>query len=137
MKLTFDIEPVAQGRPRFSSFGKHVRAYDPPPSAMFKGQLKQMVMPMLPTDFVPYDTAVKVDIAFFRQDKKRLSKAEKELKGKGKYRPVTRPDVDNYAKGVLDALSGIVYTDDNIIVDLHVSKHYSDEPRIEFEIEVI
>lgn len=59
------------------------------------------------------------------------------MKEKGKYRPVTRPDVDNYAKGVLDALSGIVYTDDNIIVDLHVSKHYSDEPRIEFEIEVI
>lgn len=77
MKLTFDIEPVAQGRPRFSSFGKHVRAYDPPPSAMFKGQLKQMVMPMLPTDFVPYDTAVKVEIAFLDRIRSGYQKLKK------------------------------------------------------------
>ncbi len=41
-------------------------------------------------------------------------------------------DVDNYNKLVLDALSGVVYKDDEQIQILVVSKHYDKEnPRIE------
>ena len=39
-------------------------------------------------------------------------------------RPTGRPDVDNLAKGVMDALNGIAYADDSQIVRLTASKHY-------------
>ena len=44
----------------------------------------------------------------------------------GQYK-ITKPDADNVAKFYLDAMSGIVYEDDNIIAKLIVSKHYVGE----------
>ena len=35
-------------------------------------------------------------------------------------------DADKHARAALDALTGIVYTDDSLVVALHVYKHYSD-----------
>lgn len=48
----------------------------------------------------------------------------------GSLRPVTKPDVDNFAK-VIDALNGIVWPDDNQVVSLTVEKFYSSRPRLE------
>jgi Holliday junction resolvase RusA-like endonuclease len=48
----------------------------------------------------------------------------------GVIRPITKPDVDNFAK-VIDALNGIVWRDDNQVVELTVSKFYSARPRLE------
>jgi Holliday junction resolvase RusA-like endonuclease len=45
-----------------------------------------------------------------------------------KMRPVTKPDVDNLAKSVLDAINGVAYKDDNQIVDLVARKVYADIP---------
>jgi len=44
----------------------------------------------------------------------------------GQYK-ITKPDADNVAKFYLDAMSGIVYEDDNIIAKLIVSKYYIEE----------
>ena len=43
----------------------------------------------------------------------------------GKMMPTSRPDVDNYAKAVLDSLNGIAYADDSQVVDLRVVKQYA------------
>ena len=137
MKLTFDIEPVAQGRPRFSSFGKHMRAYDPPKSMYFKEQIKLMARKMLPEGYEPISEPVRVFMTFYRPLPKTLTKLNIQAHEQGKLYPRTRPDVDNYVKGLLDALSGIVYTDDNIIIQITADKKYADVGRIEFEIEVI
>lgn len=37
-----------------------------------------------------------------------------------------KPDVDNVAKSILDAMNGIVYDDDSRVVELAVSKRYAD-----------
>lgn len=39
--------------------------------------------------------------------------------------PVTRPDIDNYAKLVLDALNGFVWNDDSQVTELHAEKLYA------------
>lgn len=41
-------------------------------------------------------------------------------------RPMSKPDVDNVAKGIMDALNGIAYRDDAQVVQLVVSKRYGD-----------
>ena len=39
-------------------------------------------------------------------------------------------DLDNFCKPIMDCMTGIVYTDDCLIVDLHINKFYSDKPHI-------
>jgi Holliday junction resolvase RusA-like endonuclease len=47
-----------------------------------------------------------------------------------------RPDIDNYAKAILDALNGVMWADDGQIVQLTASKSYG-EPRVEIEIQEV
>ncbi len=47
---------------------------------------------------------------------------------------VSKPDVDNVAKFVFDALNGIYWKDDAIIVDSRIVKIYGAEPRTEITI---
>ena len=57
------------------------------------------------------------------------SRAKRESALKGTIWPVSRPDVDNYAKNILDALNGVVWHDDSAVVALSCTKVYSDDPR--------
>jgi Holliday junction resolvase RusA-like endonuclease len=52
----------------------------------------------------------------------------------GELRPVTKPDIDNTEKTINDSLKGIVFCDDNQIVETKRSKMYALEGRIEVEI---
>ena len=45
--------------------------------------------------------------------------------------PTKKPDADNIAKAILDALNGLAYYDDAQVVHLEVQKRYSNEPRAE------
>lgn len=74
-----------------------------------------------------------MDVKVYRQMPKSVSnsKKKKEKAEKGLLRPTTKPDVDNYVKGVKDALNHLIYKDDSQVVDLKVSKFYSEEPRVE------
>lgn len=42
-----------------------------------------------------------------------------------RYSPCVKPDFDNYAKLVCDAMNGIVYVDDGQVVDAHITKVYA------------
>lgn len=63
-----------------------------------------------------------------------MPKKKRTLALTGMIHPITRPDCDNYAKCVLDALNGICWLDDAQIIHLTVSKHYSEKPRVEIDI---
>ena len=52
----------------------------------------------------------------------------------GNLRPTKKPDCDNIAKIILDALNGLAYDDDKCIVDCMISKSYSESPRVEVDI---
>ena len=44
-----------------------------------------------------------------------------------------RPDLDNLAKAVKDALKGVIYADDSQIVEAHLFKRYG-EPQVKVQI---
>lgn len=46
----------------------------------------------------------------------------------------SRPDGDNFLKGAMDALNGVVWRDDAQIVDARVIKRYSDSPALRIEV---
>lgn len=124
--------PVAQGRPRFSRQGGFVKAYDPIQSKSYKQLIRLELQPLLSNpDFKPIDKACCLNLKVFRAIPKSFSKKKRYAASEGAIRPTTKPDADNYVKGVLDALNGIVVKDDSQIVDIVAKKFYSDTPRIE------
>ncbi|MBC1935211.1 RusA family crossover junction endodeoxyribonuclease [Listeria grandensis] len=128
-KLEFDIplEPVAQGRPRFATRGKFTTAYDPPKSKKYKDTIKQMIKSTTPPKML--EGPLFVELTFYRNIPKSFSKKERAAALAGTMLPTQKPDVDNYAKAILDAISGYFFHDDNQISDLVCRKRYSDNPR--------
>lgn len=53
----------------------------------------------------------------------------------GKERPIVKPDLSNYVKAIEDGLNKIVWKDDSLIVHEETDKFYSENPRIEIEVE--
>lgn len=62
---------------------------------------------------------------------KSVSKVKREKMLSGSIKPGVKPDLDNVAKSILDALNGIAYYDDNQITDLKIAKRYSEKPRVD------
>ena len=139
MKYTFDIVPEPQGRPRFARRGKFVQTYDPPKSKKFKTELRRLAE--IEYTEQPYHAEqhkpILVDLKIYKPMLKSFSKIKRSKANKGDLRPTTKADADNYAKGILDSLNGLFWHDDGQIVDLHIGKYYSDNPRIEMEIKEI
>ena len=133
MILTFNIEPQQQERPRATGRGRFIRVYDPPKTAKFKRELKQLAMLEM-QGRTKYEKAISVTIRFYRKVQKSVSKKEYARRTKGHVRPIVKPDLDNYIKSTLDALNGVIWTDDATIVELNTSKWYADDPRIEIEV---
>ncbi len=57
-----------------------------------------------------YNKGVEVDIEVYIHDRRRR-------------------DIDNMLKGILDALKGIVYSDDSLVSSVKISKRLSQEPK--------
>lgn len=133
IKLTFDIAPVAQARPRATRFGKGIRLYDPKPVRTYKDQLWLAARTAYEGD--PLEGPLKVTARFYRPIQTSESKKRHRLKATGAIRPTKKPDLDNYIKSTLDGLNGVLWGDDNQIVELNTKKYYSDKPRVEIEVE--
>ena len=132
MKLVFEIEPVEQARPRATRMGRGIRLYDPKKVSVYKKQLAMMYKFQYKQE--PLTGPLKVELKFFRHVQSSISKKEREFRLSGSHRPVVKPDTDNYIKSTLDGLYGLLWEDDNQIVDLVAHKYYSDKPRVEIEV---
>lgn len=75
-----------------------------------------------------------VSITAFYEVPKSYSKKKKQEMLDGQLYPTKKPDIDNIAKCVLDALNKLAYRDDTQVVKLHMEKHYAEIPRVEVEI---
>jgi Holliday junction resolvase RusA-like endonuclease len=86
----------------------------------------------------PFDCAVRVDLRAEFKIPKGWSKAKKERALARYIRPTGKPDLSNIAKQVEDALNGIVYRDDALIVEYGtLQKVYSMQPKIVFTVSPI
>lgn len=109
--------------------------YDPKESREYKEYVSLIAKQHAPKK--PIDGPVSVSIKIYRQIPKSTTKKDRALFLAGIKRPVVKPDGTNYAKGIEDALNGIIYKDDSQIVDLQVQKYYSDNPRVEISVKEI
>lgn len=135
MRFEFDIAPVEQARPRATRTGKGIRLYDPEKVAIFKRQLGMLArQQMLDRGLEPYDGPLEVCMEFYRPVQASISKKERDRRLSGVHRPTVKPDLDNYIKSTSDALNGIIWVDDNLIISLEAKKLYAEQPHLAVEI---
>lgn len=134
VKIVIPIDPVAQGRPRITVRGGYPHAYDPPKSRQYKHEIQHYLKTQYP-DMTPSSRPLVITLRFYRSVPKSFSKKKKEAAEEAVLVPVTKPDLDNYIKGMLDAMNGILWEDDRQIVGIYASKRYSSLPRTEVEID--
>ena len=135
MRFEFDIEPVEQARPRATRMGKGIRLYDPKKVAIFKRQLGMLArQQMLDRGLEPFDGPLEVCMEFHRPVQASLSQKERARRLSGSHRPTVKPDLSNYIKALEDALNGIIWVDDNLIISLEAKKFYAERPHLTVEI---
>ena len=122
-------EPVAKGRPRMTRTG---HAYTPEKTRLYEAHVRDVWKRNCSHRASNKPLRVSV-VAYFPVPKSVSKKRRAEMEGA----PHTkRPDADNLAKSVLDALNGLAFEDDSAIYDLRVEKCYTlGEPRVELWLE--
>lgn len=129
-QITFRIdgEPVAQGRPRFTKSG---HAYDPARSREYKEMVADCAKYVMKgQEPIPKGMPVFCVIKAFYKIPKRFTKEQRRMAEKAVLLPTKKPDVDNLAKAIMDAMTGIVYEDDAQVVSLLCWKRYSRSPMV-------
>lgn len=122
MKIKFQVpgKAVGKGRPRFSR--RSGRCYTPAKTSEYEVTVAaacREAMGLTP----PTEGAVTANIVVYKAVPKSWSKAKKAQAHK--LPPLTKPDVDNIAKAVLDGCNGIAYKDDSQVTNLFVTKIYT------------
>lgn len=135
-KFTINGKPKGQDRPRFSTAGGTVRAYDTDESRNHKTYIKLLASTAMRAKGWRFaeTEAIGMNIYIFMGIPKKKSKAFRERVVFGLERPTKKPDIDNIIKIIADALNGVAYADDKQIVYVQAGKHYGVDPRIEVEV---
>ena len=122
--------PVAKGRPRTTVKNGFVRVFTPASTRSYEQYLKGDAVAAM-NGRPPFDCPLMLNIlALLPIPRSWSQKRQREA-----LYVTTRPDIDNYVKSALDALNGIVFRDDSLVVDLFVLQRYDAKPRLEITVE--
>lgn len=126
MQIEFTVpgEPQGKARPRVTRYG----TYTPKKTVDYEKAIKNA---FLSAGGRRTESPVKLSITAYYKIPKSASKAKTSSMECGEILPIKKPDLDNIAKCVCDALNGVAYKDDAQVCWLKVSKKYSDDPKIE------
>ena len=126
MVVTFESpgKPAGKGRPRFTRNGQ---VYTPDATMEYENLVRLSYK--INTHGVKLGGEIKASIVAVFPVPKSDSKKKREQKLEGTIRPTTKPDCDNIAKIVLDALNHIAYDDDSQVVSLELQKKYGEDPK--------
>lgn len=107
-----DVEPMPSPRPRFRVIGKFASAYMP---ANYKAHTEELVKQLRTIKCEPRSGPLDVDLVFWCEKPKTSKLA------------APKPDVDNYAKTVMDAITkaGNLWIDDTQVVRLTAEKRWA------------
>ena len=128
-EITFEVpgQPVPQPRPRVSTRGGFGRAYTPKGHAIHAyREAIRLVAKSAAWESGPADSPIAVEIdCYFGRPPSHLTKSV-QVRPEAPKLP-TKADVDNLAKGILDAItdSGAFWQDDDQVAELIVRKAYA------------
>lgn len=134
MKYEFEVlgEIVGKERPRVNIYT--CRVYTPNKTKDYEFLVQQYFRMKYPK----YETLkgrISINIIAYLKIPKSTSKTKIQEMLENKISPTKKPDVDNIAKSILDAMNGLVFEDDNQVSKISVEKRFALEEKAVIEVE--
>lgn len=122
-------EAVGKGRPRVSTIGGHARMFTPQKTANYETLIamaaqQAMAGRELIGGPVLVEMKIMVSVAASWSEKKTAEALA------GDVMPTKKPDADNVLKAICDGINGIVFKDDVQVVNVSLSKRFSETPGV-------
>lgn len=124
LELWVEGDPAPQPRPRIAAIrGGRSRVFTPRTAEGWKQRLALAAQQAWGKE--PLREALEVDLQFF------IARPRSHFTSKGALRKgaprhhVSKPDRDNLEKSTLDALTGVLWADDALLIGGHVRKRYA------------
>lgn len=137
IKFTVPGNPFGKQRPKFARMGAYTKTYTPKKTTQHEKEVAECFLEVARgrrfKEKEPLDIRI---IAYYPIPQSTSKKRRKEML-EHRIRPTVKPDLDNVAKLIYDALNGVAWYDDNAIVDTQVRKFYSDTPRVDVFIRAV
>ena len=130
--LTIPGNPFGKQRPRVTKQGI---AYTPKETVNYETFVKLLYMQKY--NNIKLKGPLRMVITALYKIPKSASKKDKELMLQNAIRPTKKPDMDNIAKIIADALNGLAYEDDKQIVEMYISKIYAEDEFVEVVVEEV
>jgi len=130
--LTIPGKPFGKQRPRVTKAGI---AYTPQETVNYENFIKLLYMQEYRN--IKLEGPLRMIIRAFYKIPKSTNKKDKELMLQNILRPTKKPDMDNIAKVIADALNGLAYDDDRQIVEMYISKIYAEDEFVEVVVEEV
>jgi len=132
-RFTIPGEPQGKARARTVRNGAFTRTYTPEKTAAYENLVRiEYERQCEGANFA--DNSLRVSIRASYGVPKSTGKGKRGLMLTGFLYPSRKPDCDNIAKVVCDALNGLAYRDDAQIAKLDVLKQYAEIPGVTVEI---
>jgi Holliday junction resolvase RusA-like endonuclease len=139
LKLQIMGIPFSKQSFRFATIAGHVHKYQPKKVVDAEANVQSQVIQQLPEGFKPWTGKVFVNKMWFHFPAlKSMTKKQKSfIESGGMIYKSTKPDLtDNLAKGLFDAMAGIVYVNDAQVCQMgNIRKVFSAIPQIYIEME--
>lgn len=134
MKYEFEVigEVIGKERPRVNMYTGSV--YTPGKTKDYEFLIQQYFKMKYP-NYQTLEGRVAIEIIAYLKIPKSTSKVKKQEMLDNKISPTKKPDVDNIAKVILDAMNKFVFKDDNQVAKISVEKRYGEEEKIEVLVE--
>ena len=134
MKYQFEVpgEIVGKERPRVNMYTG--RVYTPGKTKDYEFLVQQYFKMKYPRHEM-LEGRLSINIIAYLKIPKSTSKAKVEEMLENKISPTKKPDVDNIAKSILDAMNNFVFKDDNQVSKISVEKRFALEEKAVIEVE--
>lgn len=129
MTYEFEVDGkiIGKERPRVNMYTGYV--YTPNKTKDYEFWIQQCFKIKYPC-FTQIEGRVSVEIIAYLSIPKNTSKKKTELMLLNEISPTKKPDVDNIAKSILDAMNGFVFKDDNQVSKISVEKKFAENEKI-------
>ena len=131
----FEVIGPPQGKARARTFYNpklgRSQSVTPEKTVLYENLVKQSFLEAKENETYFEKEPVSVRILALFPIPKSTTKKNRRRIAAGELRPTKKPDADNIAKVICDALNGVAYGDDTQVVELTVGKRYTEEaPRV-------
>ena len=110
------------------------RVYTPNKTKDYEYLVQQYFRMQYPS-YKTLEGRISINIVAYLKIPKSTSKAKMQEMLENKISPTKKPDVDNIAKSILDALNNFVFKDDNQVSKIMVEKRFGEEEKAVVTIE--